>query len=121
MDDAKRLHRIAGQILVATREGRLKWKPINDESRTHFLAELGDRPIAIWSMDKDDVAPFRLSFGDEDRQEVTHLDSIMGAIEPLDQQVNKNLAGIYRLAKSKGLGVDDYLSDLERELGIGTD
>lgn len=112
-----RLRKIGRAVLAKTESGELTWER-NGESTNHFLADLRGRPMAIWSEDEDDVAPFRLSFGNENRDEIAHLESIMGATQHDDQEHNRMLGAIYRAAKSQALGVNRVLDDLERDLGL---
>jgi len=111
------LRRIGEAVLAKTRGGELTWKR-NGESTSHFLSSLGDRPLAIWSEDEDDVAPFRLSFGNESHDEIAYLESIMGATRPDDQDHNRMLGSLYRAAKSQAMGIDKTLDELERDLGL---
>jgi hypothetical protein len=115
--DQDRLRKIAQAVLDKTEQGELEWKR-RGASTNHFFTALGDRPLAIWSEDEDDVAPFRLSFGNERQVEIAYLESIMGATQAADQEHNRMLTSLYRAAKSQAFGIDRVLDNLERDLGL---
>lgn len=116
MEDRERLSRIADRILAKSRSEEMHWERLA-AGKTHFVSNLGDRAVTIKSEDRDDVAPFRLSIY-SGGEEIAFIESIMGAKLSKDQSLNRTLAGIYRTAKSDALGINEVLTELERELDL---
>jgi hypothetical protein len=119
VDEKERVRGIVAGMRAKADSGALGWEQL-ESSRTRFGTTVAGRAVTIRSEDKDDVAPFRLSFYGDGGIEILSVRSIMGAPidKPDDQALNRDLGAIYKAAKADALGVDRLLDELEQDLGM---
>src|SRR5688572_9467907 len=97
--DPNRFTQIIRRITDLTAKKELSWQPVAGKN-THFGAHLESAPVAIWSEDEDDVAPFKFSIGNEQGAEVAYITSVMGATSEAERELNKALYSLYERARS---------------------
>jgi hypothetical protein len=108
----ERLVELSKRLRAATDAGQLEWKAEED---TAFLWKGVGGSVGVRSRDRDGEEPYELEVFTAARQKVESLGSEWLADEQ-PAPWNEAVAGLYRAARRRALGVDDLLEDLMAEV-----
>jgi hypothetical protein len=108
----ERLVELSKRLRAATDAGQLEWTAEED---TAFLWTGVGGSVGVRSRDRDGEEPYELEVFTAARQKVESLGSEWSADEQ-PAPWNDAVAGLYRAARRRALGVDDLLEDLMAEV-----
>ena len=108
----ERLVELSKRLRAATDAGQLEWTAEED---TAFLWTGVGGAVGVRSRDRDGEEPYELEVFTAARQKVESLGSEWSADEQ-PAPWNEAVAGLYRAARRRALGVDRILEDLMAEV-----
>jgi hypothetical protein len=123
LDETARLRRILGRLVDLTASRDVEWTP---EPPHGFTTSVGSQKLFLASLDADGQAPYRLALIGSSGNLIAALLSEPPDGFPQDEQAdvratNRSLRQLYSVTRDRTFGIDDALSDVERQLGLDDD